>query len=65
MAAFPIAQGERQIGIFNLYAEAPHYFDEEIVALLDRLAELLSYAMERFAAKETHRIGDGSCPGES
>jgi len=65
MAAFPIAQGERQIGIFNLYAEAPHYFNEEIVALLDRLAELLSYAMERFAAKENHLISNGSCPGES
>ncbi|MCX5970729.1 MAG: GAF domain-containing protein [Coprothermobacterota bacterium] len=65
MAAFPIGQGERQIGTFNLYAEVPHYFDEEIVALLDRLAEMLSYAMERFAAKESDRAGNGSCPGES
>jgi GAF domain-containing protein len=65
MAAFPIRQGEEQLGTFNLYAESPHYFDEEIVALLDRLAEMLSFAMERFAVKESRYKEDGSCPGES
>ncbi|MGC8722644.1 MAG: GAF domain-containing protein [Acidobacteriota bacterium] len=45
-AAFPIRVREAVVGALTVYAERPHAFGEEEVALLDELAGDLGYALE-------------------
>lgn len=46
MAAFPIRRAGSVIGALCLYVEEAGYFDAEIVALLDEMAEDLSFALD-------------------
>jgi PAS domain S-box-containing protein len=52
VSAFPIRVGSDTIGALAIYAAEKDFFDTESVALLDRLAANLSFALERIAADE-------------
>jgi PAS domain S-box-containing protein len=54
MASLPLKSGERVIGIFNLYAGEPDFFDAEELRLLDELALDISFALEVYD-RETKR----------
>ncbi len=45
-AAFPLLCGDRTIGILNLYAGTPGFFNDEIIDLLESLAQDISLAIE-------------------
>ena len=47
-AAFPLLSGDRTIGILNLYAGTPGGFNDEIISLLESLAQDISLAIESF-----------------
>ncbi len=53
-AAFPIRVESRNVGAVSLYAVEPHFFDDESVKLLDKVAEELSFALEA-AGRESRR----------
>jgi PAS domain S-box-containing protein len=46
MASLPLKIGREVIGIFNLYAGEPDFFDERELHLLDELARDISFALE-------------------
>jgi diguanylate cyclase (GGDEF)-like protein/PAS domain S-box-containing protein len=55
VGTFPLVVGDEPRGALHLYAREPGFFDEELIALLDRLALNLSFALEnidREAARE-------------
>ncbi|WP_374587063.1 PAS domain S-box protein [Ideonella dechloratans] len=54
-ACFPIRVAGHPRAVFNVYAEAPHHFDEDLVALLSRLAQDIGFALEFAAAEEARR----------
>jgi PAS domain S-box-containing protein len=65
MAAFPLKQGDRVIGTFNIYAAETGFFDAEEVRLLDELAADISFALdvqahevERQLAEEERRAAE-------
>jgi PAS domain S-box-containing protein len=45
-ASFPLKVGTRIIGAFNIYAAESHFFDDEEINLLDKLAADISFAIE-------------------
>jgi diguanylate cyclase (GGDEF)-like protein len=47
-AAFPLVQGGRSIGAILIHYEELNAFDDEIVRLLDRMAENVSFALDNF-----------------
>jgi len=53
-AAFPLKVGTKIIGAFNIYASESHFFDEEEINLLDRLAADISFNLESIE-QEKHR----------
>ncbi len=53
-AAFPLKTDKGVVGAFVYYADAPGYFNEENIALLERMTGDISYAME-FMEKEALR----------
>ena len=55
MASLPLKAGERVIGIFNLYAGEPDFFDARELHLLDELAMDISFALEVYG-RETERV---------
>ncbi len=44
-AAFPISISDEEMGVFNLYARDPDFFDDEELELLDEMAEDISFAL--------------------
>ncbi len=54
MASLPLKSGGAVIGIFNLYAGEPDFFDAEELHLLDELAMDISFALEVYD-RETKR----------
>lgn len=54
-AAFPITNRERAVGALAIYAPSSDLFDKEDVALLDKLAASISFALESIAAEESWR----------
>jgi PAS domain S-box-containing protein len=46
LAALPLREGGRVIGILSVYAAEPGFFDEAIVALLDEMAQDLGFALD-------------------
>jgi len=44
--AFPLKVNGQVVGVFNLYAGAPDFFDTQELRLLDELAQDISFAME-------------------
>jgi signal transduction histidine kinase/CheY-like chemotaxis protein len=44
--SFPLQVEDRVVGVFNLYADAPHFFNDEELRLLDELAMDISFALE-------------------
>ena len=54
MASLPLKSGEKVIGIFNLYADTPGFFDADELRLLDELSADISFALE-VSRRETKR----------
>jgi PAS domain S-box-containing protein len=54
MAAFPLRAGRDLVGVFNLYAGEPGFFDHDEVSLLSELAVDISFALD-VGRRETAR----------
>ena len=54
-AAFPIRVAGRPRAVFNVYAASAHHFDQDLVALMTRLAQDIGFALEFAAAEEARR----------
>lgn len=54
-AAFPLKAGARVVGALTLYADEPHFFDEELIKLLESLAENVSFAIESIDKEERRK----------
>ncbi|HEY6233924.1 MAG TPA: PAS domain-containing protein, partial [Candidatus Elarobacter sp.] len=54
-AAIPLLQGGEVIGVLLLYSREKDAFDEEIVKLLERMAENVSFALENFEREREQR----------
>ncbi len=53
-AAFPLKIGTRTIGALTLYADEQHFFDDEEIQLIKRLADDIAFAIE-FMEREKQR----------
>ncbi|NTU81021.1 MAG: GAF domain-containing protein, partial [Chloroflexales bacterium] len=54
-AAFPLVVHGRAVGALNLYARRPGFFDLHEVALLERVAGSLAFALEKLIDEEQRR----------
>ena len=54
-AGFPLVVDDRCVAVLTAYASEPGFFDEEEVALFDRMAADLSFALEAMARDERRR----------
>ena len=54
-AAFPLLIEDRCVAVLTAYSSEPGFFDEEEVALFDRMASDLSFALEAMAREEHRR----------
>jgi putative methionine-R-sulfoxide reductase with GAF domain len=54
-AAFPLLLEDRCVAVLTAYSSEAGFFDEEEVALFDRMAADLSFALEAMAREEHHR----------
>jgi len=54
-AAMPLIKGGKSIGVFMFFISRHWATDEEIIALLARMAENASFALDNFAHEETRR----------
>lgn len=54
-AALPLVVHDRPIGALNIYAHTPNFFDAEEVGLLERVAGVLSFALEKLEEDELRR----------
>jgi len=48
-ASFPLFQGNEVVGALTLHSEAPNFFDADLVALLRRMADDVSFALDKLA----------------
>jgi signal transduction histidine kinase len=48
-ASFPLFQGNEVIGALSLHSAAPDFFDAELVGLLQRMADDVSFALDKLA----------------
>jgi PAS domain S-box-containing protein len=55
-AAFPLSVHGRPIGALNLYAARIGFFDQQEIALLERIADALSFALEKLADDEQRHL---------
>ncbi|MGZ6693368.1 MAG: GAF domain-containing protein [Solirubrobacteraceae bacterium] len=54
-AAFPLVIEDRCVAVLTAYSPEPGFFDEDEVALFDRMAADLSFALEAMAREERRR----------
>lgn len=54
-AAFPFSQNGTSIGALKVYAGQKGFFDDEIIALFQEMAENISFALSRFHQEEQRR----------
>ena len=52
MASFALTANNRRLGVLNLYASEPQFFDKDELALLKELAADISYALENCEREE-------------
>jgi PAS domain S-box-containing protein len=50
-AAFPLRCGPHIVGSINFYAEGPHFFDNDVIGLLETLSNDISFALECFESE--------------
>jgi PAS domain S-box-containing protein len=55
MAAFPLRADGRVVGVFNLYASEPDFFEEDELKLLDEMAMDIGFALEVNRREEARR----------
>jgi diguanylate cyclase (GGDEF)-like protein/PAS domain S-box-containing protein len=55
-AAFPLKSAGRVVGVFNLYAGEPEFFDAEELRLLDEMAMDISFALEVNQREKERRL---------
>lgn len=51
-ASFPLFQGGEVIGALTVHSEVPDFFDEGMVELLTRMADDMSFALDKLAERE-------------
>lgn len=54
-AAFPLRIGTQTIGALCLYSNEENYFDDEVIRLLDALADDISFALELADQEKLHK----------
>ena len=52
VGAFPLMHHDRVVGVFCVYADDAGVFDDDVVALLDEMAQALSFAMDNIEREE-------------
>ena len=57
-AAFPLVIEDRCVGVLTAFSSEAGFFDEEQVALFDRMAADLSFAVEAMAREERRRVAE-------
>jgi GAF domain-containing protein len=60
--AFPLRVGGKVVVALTLYAERPGFFNQEEIALLESLADDLSFAMESMDREAKRRAAEGQVP---
>ncbi len=55
MASVPVRRGGRVVGIFNLYAGEPDFFDADEVRLLEELAQDIAFGLDTWERAEQQR----------
>jgi PAS domain S-box-containing protein len=55
MAAFPLISADRVLGVLNVYADSPGFFDRERTAQIQSLANLTAIALSEAAGREQVR----------
>jgi diguanylate cyclase (GGDEF)-like protein/PAS domain S-box-containing protein len=55
LAVFLLRRGSKPVGMLNLYAGETGFFDDEMVALLEKLSMNLSFALENFLNEEARQ----------
>ena len=55
-AAFPLVVDDRCVAVLTAYASEPGFFDDEEVALFDRMAADLSFALEAMQRDERRLV---------
>lgn len=55
MASVPVCRGGRVVGIFNLYAGEPEFFDADEVRLLEELAQDIAFGLDTWEGAEQQR----------
>ncbi len=58
LASFPLKSEGSVVGVFNLYADEPGFFNEEEVRLLDELATDIAFALEVRRNETTRRLAE-------
>lgn len=57
-AAFPLVVHGQALGALNLYANRPGFFDVHELALLERVADAVAFALEKLADEEQRRLAE-------
>ncbi|NWJ46128.1 MAG: PAS domain S-box protein [Chloroflexi bacterium] len=51
-AAFPLLEQGCVVGLITLYSSKPHYFDPDIINLIEEMAQDISFALDNFLMKK-------------
>lgn len=49
VASFPFSLDGKTLGVLNLYSATPHFFDDQLIELLDEMSRDISFAIENYA----------------
>jgi diguanylate cyclase (GGDEF)-like protein/PAS domain S-box-containing protein len=58
MASFPLREGERVVGMFNLYGDEAGFFSEPLIALMHEIAMDVSFALDNIRRERDHRAAE-------
>ncbi len=59
-AAFPFALGTKNAGVISLYAPVTGFFDEQIIELLEELADDISFALRTIDEQDERKQAEGA-----
>jgi diguanylate cyclase (GGDEF)-like protein/PAS domain S-box-containing protein len=60
LAAFPLRRVDRVVGALHLYAEQPDFFDDDLVAMVGKLALNVSFALDNFARDAARQTAENA-----
>jgi diguanylate cyclase (GGDEF)-like protein/PAS domain S-box-containing protein len=57
-AAFPLKHEEQIIGVLKVYSDQTGFFDQEMIGLLDEMAENISFALNNYSREERRKLAE-------